>query len=59
MTTRQYAVNLILSSLLAVVILAVGAPRETGVPSPSLTIDCRYENPELKAYADRIPSCLP
>lgn len=59
MTKSGYAVTLLALTLLIAATLAFGTPAERKEQSHSTLIDCRYENPELKTYADRIPACAP
>lgn len=59
MPKSGYAVTLLALSLLILATLAFATPAERQEQSHSTLIDCRYENPELKAYADRIPACAP
>lgn len=57
MTKSAYALTLL--ALLIVATITFGSPAGRNEWSHSTLIDCRYENPELKTYADRIPACAP
>lgn len=59
MATRGHVLMLLIAGLLTLAVLAGAAAGGGEVPAPLGVIDCRYENPELKAYADRISSCAP
>lgn len=57
MTKPGLGLMLLLLVVLALTVLALDVPADRGSSGAATVIDCTYENPELKAYVDRIPSC--